>query len=228
MSFFQMTIQYDNPAPLSLLSNDFDFDLPGDCGDLGGSSARFRGSCCDFAVLGGRLERTCGGVVLTQELFSEWSMEGMMNSGSAVLDLELCRVTLLVPGVSVRDDVTGSTEFLFDCIRDDLLRLGWFSPSALSTLLRATSGDGEVDEASEISSNSSVGSKSSSESTVAHDAVSWGFDRFVTRGMICDGLFWLFLVSKRFYICSGESGSSVCPLAISEACGTLPQPGGKG
>ena len=137
-------------------------------------------------------------------------MEGMMNSGSAVFDLELCRVTLLGPGVSVRDDATGSTELLFDCIRDDLLRFGWFSPFALSTLLRVTSGDGEVDEVSGISSSSSVGSDSSSESTVAHDAVSWGFGRFVTRAIICDGLFWLFLVSKRLCVCFGQSGPDVC------------------
>jgi len=155
-SFFQLKFQYDETPPLSLPSNAFGFDLPGDRGDLGGSSPRFRGSCCDFAVLGGRLERTCGGVVLTQEFLSEWSTEGMMNSGSAVLDLELCRVTLLGPGVSVRDDAIGSTEFLFDCIRDDLLRFGLFGPSALSILLRATSGDGEADDVSGIFSSSSV------------------------------------------------------------------------
>ena len=157
-SFFEMTNQYDDPPPLSLPSNAFGFDLPGDCGDLDDSSPRFRGSCCDFAVLDGRLERTCGGVVLTQELLSEWSTEGMMNSGSAVLDLELCRVTLLGPSVSVRDDAIGSTEFLFDCIRDDLLRFGCFDPSVFSTLLKCTSGGGEDDEVSGTSSSSSEGS----------------------------------------------------------------------
>jgi len=139
---------------------------------------------------------------LTRELPGEWSTEGMMNSGSTVLDLELRRVTLLDAVVSVRDDEIGSTEFPFDCIRDDLLRFGRFGPSALSMLLRATtSGDGETDEPSGISSSSSAGSKSSSESTVAHDAVSWGFDRFVARAIIYDGLLWLFSVSKRCYIC---------------------------
>ena len=126
---------------------------------------------------------------MTQELPSEWSTEGMMNSGSTVFDRELCRVTLLGLGVSAGDDDIGSTEFLPDCIRDDLLRLGLFGPSTLSMLLRAASEDSDTGEVSGTSSSSSEGSESSissalSESTVAHDAVSCGFDRLVTRAMI--------------------------------------------
>lgn len=151
-----------------------------------------------------------------------------MNSGSTVLDLELRRVTLLGPDVSVRDDSIGSTEFLFDCIRDDLLRFGWLGLSALSMLLRAISGDGETDEASGISSRSSEGSKSSSESTVAHDAVSCGFDRFVTRVIICDELLSLFSISKKIYICSRDSGLAVWWFLTIVGGGTIPQPGGKG
>ena len=148
-----------------------------------------------------------------------------MNSGSTVLDLELRRVTLLGPGISVRDDDIGSTEFLCDCIRDDLLRFVWLDPSVLSILLRATSGDAELDEDSGISSSSSEGSKSPSESTVAHDAVSCGFDRFVTRAIICDGFLSLFSISKRLYICSRESSLGVWCLLTVVGVGTFSSAG---